>query len=139
MSDSEAIAGVLGVSFGWAMPHLANLHAPAENLHFVREQLLATTDIWGADENGRLVGYIALKPQWVEHLYVLPECVGRGIGTALLDLAKARDRQVSLWTFQANRRARAFYEAHSFVEVARTDGSGNSEREPDVLYRWHQE
>jgi hypothetical protein len=41
-----------------------------------------------------------------------------------------------LWTFQRNALARRFYEKEGFVAVRETDGSGNEEREPDVLYLW---
>jgi hypothetical protein len=38
--------------------------------------------------------------------------------------------------FERNSGARAFYARHGFTEVTRTDGSGNEEREPDVLLTW---
>lgn len=42
--------------------------------------------------------------------------------------------RVRLYTFQAHRSARRFYERHGFVAIELTDGSGNEERIPDVLY-----
>ena len=33
-------------------------------------------------------------------------------------------------------RARRFYEARAFVEIARGDGSGNEEHQPDIRYAW---
>jgi hypothetical protein len=36
--------------------------------------------------------------------------------------------------FQANAGARRFYLRHGFVEAGRTDGRGNEERAPDILY-----
>ena len=41
-----------------------------------------------------------------------------------------------LWAFVANGRAIAFYERAGFVELRRTDGSGNEEGVPDVQMRW---
>ena len=43
---------------------------------------------------------------------------------------------LTLWTFERNARAWAFYEARGFVASEFTDGSRNEEREPDVLYAW---
>ena len=43
---------------------------------------------------------------------------------------------LQLWAFQRNTAARAFYEAHGFTVQRLTDGSGNEEGEPDVLYAW---
>jgi hypothetical protein len=44
------------------------------------------------------------------------------------------DLPVRLYTFQANTRARSFYERHGFKAIAFSDGSANEERCPDVLY-----
>jgi putative addiction module component (TIGR02574 family) len=41
---------------------------------------------------------------------------------------------VRLYTFQANTRARSFWERHGFKAIAYSDGSTNEERCPDVLY-----
>jgi hypothetical protein len=38
--------------------------------------------------------------------------------------------------FQRNLRALDFYARYGCVEVRRTDGAENLEREPDVLLRW---
>ncbi len=48
----------------------------------------------------------------------------------------AAEDGLELWTFQVNARARRFYERHGFVEVDRTDGGHNEERQPDVRYAW---
>ena len=69
-------------------------------------------------------------------LYVHPGAQGRGVGSALLDLAKTTGDRLQLWTFQRNLAARRFYERHGFVLVEETDGARNEEREPDALYRW---
>ena len=41
---------------------------------------------------------------------------------------------IRLYTFQANLGARRFYERHGFSAIEFTDGEGNRERCPDVLY-----
>jgi len=73
----------------------------------------------------------------LDHLYVQPEVRRRGIGLALLHKAKALSPQrISLFTFQRNLDARAFYEAQGFHAVEFTDGHGNEENEPDIRYVW---
>jgi GNAT superfamily N-acetyltransferase len=80
---------------------------------------------------------MALSESKVEHLYVAPDWIGRGAGRRLLDLAKERrPGGLELYCFQVNARARRFYERNGFEPVAFGDGSGNMERQPDVLYRW---
>ena len=99
--------------------------------------MLKNEEVWVAKENGVVIGYAALAPGWLEHLYVHPDYQGVGVGRRLLDFAKDRQPQgLELWAFAKNVRARRFYEAAGFVLIEETDGAGNEEREPDVRYRW---
>jgi len=90
---------------------------------------------------GRIVGLMALKRAdevgCVEQLWLRPEAVGQGIGSQLIEQAKAAlGAPIRLWTFQQNVGARNFYRRHGFAVVAFTDGAGNEERCPDVLFEW---
>lgn len=94
-------------------------------------------ELWLDEENGRPTGFAALRDEWLAHLYVGPSDQGRGIGTALFDLAKQhRPDGFRLWVFQRNEGARRFYERHGCRLVKLTDGADNMEREPDALYVW---
>jgi GNAT superfamily N-acetyltransferase len=100
-------------------------------------------EIWLAEEEGRPLGFLAIRrsrrDDWevLERLYVEPEAQNRGVGSALLDQAKAlRPDGLVLWVFQKNEGARRFYERHGFRLVRLTDGAENMEREPDALYQW---
>lgn len=48
---------------------------------------------------------------------------------------RQRPSALRLWTFEANVRARRFYERHGFVATGSTAGD-NEEGAPDVLYEW---
>lgn len=99
--------------------------------HVVRD-----CELWVAEEDpGALAGIMVLDGAWVDQLYVEPALTGRGIGTQLLGLAKReRPQGLELWTFATNTGAQRFYERHGFVEAERTDGRGNEEGAPDILY-----
>ena len=99
---------------------------------------LSTRDVWLAEPaDGALVGFATLTPTWLESLYVAPSAQRSGVGSALLDLAKAqRPDGFALWVFESNVPARAFYARHGLVELERTDGSANEERRPDVRMAW---
>jgi GNAT superfamily N-acetyltransferase len=118
------------------LPWLPDLHTPDEDTRFWTEVLAPECTILGAMASERILGMIAFNEHWIEQLYVLPEAQGLGIGSALLERAKQASSALSLWTFQANHPARRFYERHGFAPSEQTDGSGNEEQEPDVLYRW---
>ena len=66
-----------------------------------------------------------------------PHRCRKGVGRRLIELAKERrPGGLDLYCFAVNATARRFYERNGFAPVAFGDGSGNEERQPDVLYRW---
>lgn len=94
-------------------------------------------EVWVAQVEGDPVAYLRLTEEWLDDLYVLPTHAGRGIGSALLELAQAlRPDGFGLWVFVTNRPARDFYAARGLREVERTDGRDNEERAPDLRMLW---
>jgi putative acetyltransferase len=79
--------------------------------------------------------------RFIENI-ILKECEvivaeGAGAGSLLLDAVKKSSVvALELWCFQANERARRFYEERGFRAVRFTDGRDNEEKVPDVRYRW---
>ncbi|MET4721130.1 GNAT superfamily N-acetyltransferase [Bradyrhizobium japonicum] len=136
LTDMGAAAQVHRIAFDQAMPWLLGLHTPAEDRWFYRERVFPTCRVWGRFNDDELTGIIAFQDGWIEQLYVLPAAQGRGIGTELLDVAKAACDRLELWTFQRNTPARRFYEARGFTLIEQTDGARNEEREPDARYVW---
>ena len=114
-------------------------HPDDDVRRWLREEMLPRHETWVAADpaDARVVALLALSESKVEHLYVTPEWIGRGVGRRLIDLAKDRRSDgLELYCFQVNARARRFYERNGFKPVVFGDGSGNKERQPDVLYRW---
>lgn len=98
---------------------------------------LSTHEVWLAETDGTLVGFATLTATWLESLYVAPSAQRAGIGSALLDVAKAqRPDGFALWVFESNVPARSFYARHGLVELERTDGAANEERRPDIRMAW---
>jgi putative acetyltransferase len=133
--DAPSVALLFRASYR-TLTFLPILHTPEEDrLHFTR--IVAEDEVWLYDDGGEIVGFAALAHDLLSHLYVHPERIGKGIGTALLDKAKERRPEgFRFWVFQRNRRARRFYERHGCRLVELTDGAGNEEKEPDALYEW---
>jgi GNAT superfamily N-acetyltransferase len=124
-------------SFAAALPGVHRAHSDDEVRRWVADVLLPTHDAWVADDDGTVVGVLALSDGWLDQLYLDPDCRGQRLGDRFIALAKSRQpRGLQLWTFQVNEPARRFYRRHGFVEVERTDGAGNEEREPDVRLAW---
>ncbi|MFZ1468663.1 MAG: GNAT family N-acetyltransferase [Paracoccaceae bacterium] len=132
-ADAAALAQILGDwlrNAGW----IPVLHDRAEDLGFVT-RMIASHHVLVA-RNPTPFGFIAVKQGDIAGFYVAAPHRGQGIGKALLDAVKVDEPRLALWTFQANSRAIAFYTREGFVELERTDGSGNEEHLPDVRMIW---
>jgi putative acetyltransferase len=134
--DGVAVAGVFAAARA-EMRYLPALHSHEEDVVFFSTRVLPTSHVTVAAVAGEVVAFSAVKDGWLDHLYVVPARQGQGIGGALLDRAMRENPDgLSLWAFVANDRAIAFYGRAGFVEVRRTDGNANEERQPDVQMRW---
>ena len=134
-ADAAAAATVFLDSFH-ATYDFPLAHTDDEVRGWIRDRLIPEQETWVAVDGGLVVAILALEPGWLNQLYVAPDHLGQGIGRRLLDLAKERQpRGLTLWTFQANDRARRFYERNGFVAVECTEGD-NQEGQPDVRYEW---
>lgn len=134
--DMDALARLYRDTVRRALPFLPELHTPEEDRAFFRDRLFQEFDVWVAEQDRRFLGYIAFRAGFINHLFLAADYLGRGLGAELLDLAKGEYAELALWTFQANARARAFYEKHGFTAERLTDGEDNEERLPDVYYVW---
>ena len=103
--------------------------------HFVGT-VMPSAEVWVAEVDETVTGVLVLNGNWIEQLYVDPDWTNQGLGTALMERAKAeRPEALDLWTFKSNQGAQRFYERHGFRAVGGTDGD-NEEGEPDIHYRW---
>lgn len=98
---------------------------------------LGVDEVWVAESQGIPVGYARCTSAWLDDLYVAPSAAGQGVGSALLDTVKARRQGgFCLWVFEVNEPARRFYRARGLLDLERTDGDANDEREPDIRMCW---
>ena len=136
-ADAEHVADIDLAARAEALPTVRWAHTPNEVRAWIANVMLPGGGVWVAEEGGMVVGYLAMDEDLVAQLYVRPGYWRGGIGTTLMRHAKQlRPDGLRLWCFQVNARARAFYAAHGFAEAKFTDGSGNEEREPDILFAW---
>jgi GNAT superfamily N-acetyltransferase len=136
LSDMDAAASVHRSALLHALPIFEGLHSPEEDRWYFRERVFPVCEVWGAFDECALIGIIAFRHDWIDQLYVLPGIQRRGVGTALLNIARSAYSSLHAWTFQRNAVARSFYESRRFLKIKETDGSDNAEKEPDILYFW---
>jgi GNAT superfamily N-acetyltransferase len=139
VADAPHCARVYRRSKSFAMPEVPEPHSEAEVATWMADGAIPTMDVWVAEVDGVVVGQMMLDriegDGWLQHLYVDPSWMGRGLGDQFMALARERHPDgLQLWAFQSNASARRFYERHGFVATEFTDGTGNEERWPDVRY-----
>lgn len=134
--EADAITSVHWASFR-LLTFLPMLHTVEENRRFVTNVILKECEVTVAEDETGIVAFLARKGKEVRLLYARPDRIGMGAGTQLIDAAKATGIGVlELWCFQANERARRFYEARGFHAIRFRDGAQNEEQMPDIRYRW---
>lgn len=129
------VPGCAAILMEWIgeTPWLPRLHTLAETEAWLAGVLFRECRVLMAREGG----FVAVdRHDRVQALYVAAGARGRGVGTALLDAAKAMaPGGLTLWTFEPNLAARRFYARHGFTEIRRTAGE-NDEGVPDILLEW---
>jgi ribosomal protein S18 acetylase RimI-like enzyme len=111
-------------------------HSHEDNLRYFRTVIAAENAVWLAILGDTVAGLMALGDGQIDQLYIDPPRQGRGVGTALLNLAKKLSPTgLTLYTHQRNERARVFYESRGF-RIVRFGTSDPPESEPDVSYAW---
>jgi GNAT superfamily N-acetyltransferase len=138
-SDCDAIADILIRTRTAFMPYAPSVHSEPKVHRWVQGHLIPSGGVTLATHSNAIVGVIAvsndIKYNWIDQMYVTPPHVSKGIGARLLEHAlTVLHRPIRLYTFQANAGARRFYERHGFCAIEFSDGLGNEEKCPDVLY-----
>ena len=137
--DAPRVAQLLIDTRSKFMPYAPSAHSDDEVREWVATTLVPGGSVIVAEVHGRVLGAMATALDsgcaWIRQMAVDPGVVGRGLGSTLLVHALTTlPRPIRLYTFQANSGARRFYERHGFAAVQFTDGRGNEEHCPDVLY-----
>ena len=137
-ADAAEIAALFATSRR-LLTFLPDLHTIEEDRVYVRDKVLRDFRVTVAERDGAIVGFMAELEGWIEHLYIDAAQLRSGAGSALIADAQSRNEDLQLWCFANNLRGRAFYERMGFEAVKFTDGAGNEQKAPDILYRWERE
>ena len=137
--DAEAVADVYLRSRKELVACAPLVHSDHDVREWIRRTLIPAGRTTVAAVDSLIVGLVASSNDgrygWIDHLYLLPGWIGRGIGTQLLERAQRElPSPIRLYTFQCNHGARHFYERRGFKAIAFGDGSSNEEKCPDILY-----
>jgi chorismate mutase/GNAT superfamily N-acetyltransferase len=135
--DLPEVHAVFVASSGKAPGQPVERRTPEQVRQWIHDLPATGQEIWVATRDDVVLGFITLRGSWVPLLFVHPDRPGRGVGAAMMDLAKAlRPQGFGLRVHQANTRARDFYRRQGLVELESTDGSSYSDESPDVQMAW---
>lgn len=138
LQDFDPLTILWRISREKSLPEFQRLkgHFFFEDQDYFRDHILREDRVFVVEVEQRPAAFMAMREDFIDHLYVHPEYQGRGIGKALLDYARCLSPQhVWLYTLQINTSARAFYEKNGFV-AEKFGISPPPESEPDVEYHW---
>jgi RimJ/RimL family protein N-acetyltransferase/ribosomal protein S18 acetylase RimI-like enzyme len=123
--DAPALAAIAAAAYARYVRRIGRPPAPMLADY---DQVLATAEVWVADDDGRPVGFAVLAERpghlLLENVAVHPDQQGQGIGRTLLDHAedRARDRdlpQIRLYTHETMTENLAIYRSRGYHETAR--------------------
>ena len=106
--DRDAVLAVWADSAVVAHPFLTPAMFEQERRD-IAEKFLPLAETYVFERGGVVVGFIALLGNEVGGIFVAPQYHGRGIGSALMDWARASRDHLELDVFEANEIGRAFY------------------------------
>ncbi|MEL6806916.1 MAG: GNAT family N-acetyltransferase [Pseudomonadota bacterium] len=133
-TDAGKVGGILS-EFIDTTAWMPRIHTRAEDVGFAGH-MIEQGWVTVAEVAGQVSGFAALENDDIQSLYVAADARRSGVGSALITALKENKARLSLWTFQANSDAQAFYLHHGFEMVEETDGAGNDEGLPDMRMEW---
>jgi putative acetyltransferase len=117
--DADDLAELLNVWYDAsqiAHPFLTRDFLDQERRNVI-QKYLPNAETWVFEEEGQVVGFIALIGNEVGGIFVTPRRHGQGIGRALMDHARAALKHLDVEVFEANKIGRAFYHAYGFKVI----------------------
>jgi GNAT superfamily N-acetyltransferase len=111
--DLDSVIAINSASAQAAYGHIfGTAPFPTERVRERYRRLLEDTaaHVFLAEWEGAAVGFVVVRPQHLEALYVSPAAWGRGVGSRLYEAAEPLLRNdATLWVLAANTRGREFW------------------------------
>lgn len=116
--DSDALIAIWQSANAMAHPFLDAAFV-AQVAKDMRALYLPNAETWVLENQGKLVGFIALIGDEIGGLFLEPAVHGQGLGRALVDHAVDLKGPLRVEVFEKNAIGRRFYDRYGFAETER--------------------
>lgn len=115
-TEHEAVLDIWEAASRQAHPFLDDVFLKEERAEIAEVHMPHATT-WVYEQDGKVLGFVAMVDDEIGGLFVDPARQRQGIGRALVDHVRERHDTLELEVFEANHIGRAFYASYGFEEI----------------------
>ena len=104
------------------------------NYELVKEMLLQA-EVYVYEDNKIIQGFVGVRDEYIEGIFVSDKMKSHGIGKALLDYIKDKKARLQLNVYQKNVRAMSFYQREGFT--IQSEGLDEFTGEKEYVMEWN--
>ena len=105
-----------------------------ESKDLMKSKYLPMSEVFVAEQEGEILGFIALVDLYLAAIFVNVERQGQGIGTKLLNHAKGIRNELQLKVYEKNEDSIAFYKSKGFHTISKS--VDNETGESECMMEW---
>ena len=99
------------------------------------KKMLPQAEVYVYEDNKIIQGFVGVRDEYIEGIFVSDKMKSHGIGKALLDYIKDKKARLQLNVYQKNVRAMSFYQREGFT--IQSEGLDEFTREKEYVMEWN--
>ena len=99
------------------------------------KKMLPQAEVYVYEDNKIIQGFVGVRDEYIEGIFVSGKMQSHGIGKALLDYIKDKEARLQLNVYQKNVRARSFYQREGFT--IQSEGLDEFTGEKEYVMEWN--
>ena len=99
------------------------------------KKMLPQAEVYVYEDNKTIQGFVGVRDEYIEGIFVLGKMQSHGIGKALLDYIKDKKARLQLNVYQKNVRAMSFYQREGFT--IQSEGLDEFTGEKEYVMEWN--
>ena len=99
------------------------------------KKMLPQAEVYVYEDNKIIQGFVGVRDEYIEGIFVSDKMKSHGIGKALLDYIKDKKARLQLNVYQKNIRAMSFYQREGFT--IQSEGLDDFTGEKEYVMEWN--